>query len=96
MRTSPDHGTGYDIAGRGEADETSMRQAIYRAIDIFRARRDFDFARRNPLRPLPERDARKEDKKEEKKEEKPHSGEDEKKAGKESAVPEAEKDTDKE
>lgn len=92
VRTSPDHGTGYDIAGRGEADETSMRQAIYRAIDIFRARRDFDFARRNPLRPLPERDA----KKEEKKEEKPRFKENDKKAGKEPAVPEAEKDIDKE
>ena len=33
VRTSPDHGTGYDIAGQGIADETSMRQAIYAAID---------------------------------------------------------------
>ncbi len=53
VRTSPDHGTGYDIAGRGEADPTSMRQAIYSAIDIFRSRRDYDRAGRNPLRPLP-------------------------------------------
>lgn len=53
VRTSPDHGTGYDIAGRGVADPISMRHAIFEAIDILRARRDFDFALRNPLRPLP-------------------------------------------
>ena len=38
VRTSPDHGTGYDIAGQGIADETSMRQAIYTAIDVYRNR----------------------------------------------------------
>ena len=50
VRTSPDHGTAYDIAGRGEATPESMREAIYKAIDIFRARRDYFRARRNPLR----------------------------------------------
>lgn len=50
IRTSPDHGTGYDIAGRGEADPTSMREAIYEAIDIYRARAAFDRASANPLR----------------------------------------------
>ena len=34
VRTSPDHGTAFDIAGRGCADEQSMRNAIYAAIDI--------------------------------------------------------------
>lgn len=38
VRTSPDHGTGYDIAGRGEASPDSMRQAIYCAIDVARNR----------------------------------------------------------
>ena len=38
VRTSPDHGTAYDIAGKGIASETSMRNAIYMAIDIFRSR----------------------------------------------------------
>lgn len=38
VRTSPDHGTAFDIAWKGEADPTSMREAIYRAIDIFRSR----------------------------------------------------------
>lgn len=50
IRTSPDHGTGYDIAGKGIASETSMREAIYRAIDIYRNRCSYRFIHRNPLR----------------------------------------------
>lgn len=38
VRTSPDHGTGYDIAGKGIASEESLRQAIYTAIDVYRRR----------------------------------------------------------
>lgn len=38
IRTSPDHGTGFPIAGKGEASETSMRNAIYMAADIFKNR----------------------------------------------------------
>lgn len=49
VRTSPDHGTAYEIAGRGEADTTSFREAIYAAIDIFRNRKADDEARKNPL-----------------------------------------------
>lgn len=50
VRTSPDHGTGYDIVGRGEASPESMRSAIYAAIDIYRNRRREDAATRHPLR----------------------------------------------
>lgn len=50
VRTSPDHGTGYDIAGKGVADETSFREAIYKAIDLVRNRRASDKASANPLR----------------------------------------------
>ncbi|MBD5214462.1 MAG: 4-hydroxythreonine-4-phosphate dehydrogenase PdxA [Bacteroidales bacterium] len=50
VRTSPDHGTGYDIAGKGEASEESIRQAVYAAIDIVRSRRNYAEAHRNPLR----------------------------------------------
>ncbi len=39
VRTSPDHGTAFDIAGRNEADPQSMRNALYAAIDIVRRRR---------------------------------------------------------
>lgn len=49
VRTSPDHGTAYDIAGQGKADENSMRQAIYTAIDIFRNRQNYDEPLKNPL-----------------------------------------------
>ena len=49
VRTSPDHGVGYDIAGKGVADESSMRNAIYMAIDIYRSRiREAEYAA-NPL-----------------------------------------------
>lgn len=50
VRTSPDHGTAYDIAGKGEADETSFRHAIYAAIDIVRCRKEVDEATANPLK----------------------------------------------
>ena len=39
VRTSPDHGTGYDIAGKGIASETSLREAIYLAVDIIKNRK---------------------------------------------------------
>ena len=50
VRTSPDHGTGYDIAGQGVASEASMRHAIFTAIDIFRNRQQWDKAVSNPLK----------------------------------------------
>lgn len=50
VRTSPDHGTGYDIAGKGVASEESLRQALYTAIDIYRNRDMHHEAHRNPLR----------------------------------------------
>lgn len=50
VRTSPDHGTAYDIAGQGKAEEQSMREAIYAAIDIWRNRRREAEATANPLR----------------------------------------------
>ncbi|MBO4671844.1 MAG: 4-hydroxythreonine-4-phosphate dehydrogenase PdxA [Bacteroidales bacterium] len=41
VRTSPDHGTAYELAGRDVADPQSMRSAIFTAIDIFAKRRDY-------------------------------------------------------
>ncbi len=49
VRTSPDHGTGYDIAGKGVASEASMRAALYAAIDIFRPRRTHEEMTASPL-----------------------------------------------
>lgn len=51
VRTSPDHGTGYDIAGKGKASPDSLRAALYAAIDIYRNREAFDEAYRSPLKP---------------------------------------------
>lgn len=42
VRTSPDHGTAYEMAGRDEADPRSMMSAIFSAIDIFRNREAYD------------------------------------------------------
>lgn len=50
VRTSPDHGTAYDIAWQGIADATSMREAIYAAIDIFRRRNLYEEVSSNPLK----------------------------------------------
>ena len=50
VRTSPAHGTAYDKAGHGTADATSMREAIYTAIDIYRNRAVFDEVSSNPLK----------------------------------------------
>ena len=49
VRTSPDHGTAYDIAGQGRADANSLRQAVYTAIDVFRNRQNYDEPLQNPL-----------------------------------------------
>ena len=49
VRTSPDHGTAFDIAGKGIADEQSMRNALYAAIDIVRNRRAYREWSANPL-----------------------------------------------
>ncbi len=55
VRTSPDHGTGYDIAGKNLADGQSMRNAIYMALDVIRQRAEYDELTANPL-PFIERD----------------------------------------
>ncbi len=52
VRTSPDHGTAFDIAGKGIADESSFRQSLFTCIDIINARREFTEQRKNPLRKM--------------------------------------------
>ena len=42
VRTSPDHGTAYNMAGRDEADPRSMMASIFEAIDIFKSRQAYD------------------------------------------------------
>ena len=53
VRTSPDHGTAYDIAGKGIADGGSMLQALYTAIDVIRNRERYHTERENRLIPTP-------------------------------------------
>ncbi len=50
VRTSPDHGTAFDIAGKNLANPDSMRNAIYMAVDIFRSRKAWAEMSRNPLK----------------------------------------------
>jgi 4-hydroxythreonine-4-phosphate dehydrogenase len=49
VRTSPGHGTAYDIAGKNIASGQSIAQAIYLAIDIFRNRKRYNDISKNPL-----------------------------------------------
>ena len=50
IRTSPDHGTAYEIAGKGTADYTSFKEAVYTAIDIYNARSEYKEIASNPLK----------------------------------------------
>ena len=50
VRTSPDHGTAYDIAGKNQADFTSFKEAVYLAIDIYKSRIQYQEVSSNPLK----------------------------------------------
>lgn len=50
VRTSPDHGTGFDIAGKGIADHSSFVEAVYAAIDIFKSRNNHAQITEKPLK----------------------------------------------
>jgi 4-hydroxythreonine-4-phosphate dehydrogenase len=50
IRTSPDHGTAYDIAGKGVADFNSFKEAIYLAIDIYNSRNQYAEISQKPLK----------------------------------------------
>lgn len=49
VRTSPDHGVAFDIAGSGKADESSLREAIFKCVDIIVGRQEYDGQHKNPL-----------------------------------------------
>lgn len=49
IRTSPDHGTAYNMSGRDEADSRSMRSAIFAAIDIYRNRLAYERLQENKM-----------------------------------------------
>jgi 4-hydroxythreonine-4-phosphate dehydrogenase len=50
VRTSPDHGTAYDLAGKNEAQESSFREAVYTACKIFKNRSEHVLWSQNPLK----------------------------------------------
>jgi 4-hydroxythreonine-4-phosphate dehydrogenase len=50
IRTSPDHGTAYEIAGKGMANNESFKEAVYLAIDIFHRRNDYQELTKNQLK----------------------------------------------
>lgn len=52
VRTSPDHGVAFDIAGKGKADESSFRQAIYTCVDIINMRSEIKEQYKNPLKKM--------------------------------------------
>jgi 4-hydroxythreonine-4-phosphate dehydrogenase len=52
VRTSPDHGVAFDIAGKSKADEASFREAIFKCVDIIHARKEFETQRKNPLKKM--------------------------------------------
>lgn len=56
VRTSPDHGTAFDIAGKDEASGASMRHAIYLAMDVYRNHQKEKEMNANPLENAPERE----------------------------------------
>jgi len=52
VRTSPDHGTAFDIAGKDKADTSSFLAAIYACVDIINMRKGYSENRKNPLKKM--------------------------------------------
>lgn len=50
IRTSPDHGTAFDIAGKGIADHNSFKEAVYLAIDVYNSRNQYEEISQAPLK----------------------------------------------
>lgn len=50
VRTSPDHGTAYDIAGKNKADYNSFKEAVYLAIDVYNSRNQYAEISQKPLK----------------------------------------------
>jgi 4-hydroxythreonine-4-phosphate dehydrogenase len=53
VRTSPDHGTAYEIAGKNEADPSSFRASLFTALDIFKSRERHKKDNANAVRKTP-------------------------------------------
>lgn len=55
VRTSPDHGTAFEIAGKGEADHGSFKEAVFTAIQIYKNRDEYQEYSKNPLKKAPKK-----------------------------------------
>lgn len=55
VRTSPDHGTAFDIAGKGVADPVSTMGAVFMAIDIIKHRQQYEIDHSNPVKKMSEK-----------------------------------------
>jgi len=55
VRTSPDHGTAYDVAGKNEADFESFKEAVFSAISIYKKRKQYKKLSKNPLKTSPKK-----------------------------------------
>ena len=53
IRTSPDHGTAYEIAGKNQADPNSFKEAVFTGIQIFKNRNTYNEIAKNPLKKQP-------------------------------------------
>ncbi|MCM4154959.1 4-hydroxythreonine-4-phosphate dehydrogenase PdxA [Gramella sp. AN32] len=50
VRTSPDHGTAFEIAGKNEANINSFKEAVFKALEIYKARQEYMRLTENPLK----------------------------------------------
>ena len=50
VRTSPDHGTAFEIAGKNEANINSFKEAVFKGIEIYKAREEYKLLTENPLK----------------------------------------------
>lgn len=55
IRTSPDHGTAYDMAGKNEANYESFKQAVFTAIAIYKKRAEYEYLSKDPLKVSPKK-----------------------------------------
>ncbi|MGS2725758.1 4-hydroxythreonine-4-phosphate dehydrogenase PdxA [Psychroserpens sp. BH13MA-6] len=55
VRTSPDHGTAFEIAGKGDADNGSFKAAVFTAIEVFKNRKEYKKYSKNPLKKAPKK-----------------------------------------
>ncbi|WP_025743676.1 4-hydroxythreonine-4-phosphate dehydrogenase PdxA [Aquimarina pacifica] len=53
VRTSPDHGTAFEIAGKNQADHSSFKEAVFSALKIFKSRNEYLELTKNPLKKQP-------------------------------------------